>query len=427
MIILRKSIILCLIVVGISENSWSQNREYAQFVIDTLSSPYYFGRGYLQNGDGKAASFIREEFSKAGLIPFAGNYYHPFKLNVNTFPSEPIIATNEGTLKAGKDFIVYPSSSSVAQNFTKIIWADEQYLSKKRNYKKLIRRKYSNYLLVLDTIGTSETIKNRKTEIKAKYKGDAVIEIVNKLTWSVARSVEYRRGALVLPGKINRNTSAIQINIQNNLKTGYATQNVAGYFKGTEQPDSFIVHCGHYDHLGGMGKEVYFPGANDNASGIAMLLDLVNYYKLHPPRYSVAFIGFAAEEAGLVGSYHWVKDANELLPLGKINFLINMDLMGSGDEGIMAVNGAVFTSAFDSLVAINKRNDFLPAVQARGKAANSDHYFFTEAGVPSFFFYLMGKYHHYHDIEDNANNLRLSIYYDKAFKLIVAFSENRMK
>ena len=185
--------------------------------------------------------------------------------------------------------------------------------------------------------------------------------------------------------------------------------------------------CGHYDHLGGMGREVYFPGANDNASGIAMMLDMVHYFKANPPKYSVAFIGFAAEEAGLVGSFHWVNEAEKLLPLAKIKFLINMDLMGSGDEGIMAVNGTVFSTAFDSLVAINHRNDFLPEVKARGKAANSDHYFFTEKGVPSFFFYLMGKYRHYHDIEDNAKNLRLSEFYDKAFKLVVNFTESMMK
>ena len=77
--------------------------------------------------------------------------------------------------------------------------------------------------------------------------------------------------------------------------------------------------------------------------------------------------------------------------------------------------------------AINKRNDFLPEVKARGKAANSDHYFFTEKGVPSFFFYLMGKYQHYHYIEGNAQNLKLSEYYDRAFKLIVAFTQSIME
>ena len=142
MLLLRKSIILSLIVVGYVQNSSAQNRVFAQSVIDSLASPYFFGRGYLQNGDGKAAAFIREEFSKAGLTPFAGNYYHQFKMNVNTFPSEPTLSSNNVTLKAGKDFIVFPSSSSISQNFTKIIWADEAYLSKKRNYKKLLRKKY---------------------------------------------------------------------------------------------------------------------------------------------------------------------------------------------------------------------------------------------------------------------------------------------
>ena len=98
-----------------------------------------------------------------------------------------------------------------------------------------------------------------------------------------------------------------------------------------------------------------------------------------------------------------------------------MDLMGSGEKGATIVNGNVFKDDFDNLVKINTENDYLPAVYSRGKAANSDHYFFTEAGIPSFFIYLMGEYSHYHVPADNMDNLQLGPYYDKSFLLIRDF------
>lgn len=421
-----KGIILFVLVVVLPQSMHAQNRTYAQEVIDTLTSPYFFGRGYLKNGDQKAAEYLREQFSKKGLLPVGGNYFHPFRFNVNTFPSEPIIISGETHLKPGEDFIVNPNSGLCNQLFEHVILVDAEYLSKKRNFKKLIRRKFKNTLVVLDTLPATPLLKDRKTTVLNKFKGSCLAETVTKLTWSVSTVTTARAGFQVMPAKINPGRQ-VTVNIQNNFKFAYTARNVAGYFPGKLYPDSFLIFCGHYDHLGGMGNEVYFPGANDNASGIAMMLDLMDYYKHNQPDLSVAFIAFAAEEAGLIGSYYWVRQADSLIPLKNIKFLINMDLMGSGDEGIMAVNGAVFTQAYQLLDSINKVNTFLPAVKARGKAANSDHYFFTEAGVPCFFFYLMGNYRHYHDVQDNGHNLKLGPFYDKAFLLIRHFADSYLK
>jgi Zn-dependent M28 family amino/carboxypeptidase len=67
----------------------------------------------------------------------------------------------------------------------------------------------------------------------------------------------------------------------------------------------------------------------------------------------------------------------------------------------------------------------LPDIAPRGKAANSDHYPFTELGVPSFFFYLRGNYHHYHDVDDTYEVITLSKY-KEAFQLIRDFANWRM-
>src|SRR5690606_19114705 len=134
------------------------------------------------------------------------------------------------------------------------------------------------------------------------------------------------------------------------------------------QSDSMVVFTAHYDHLGGMGRRTFFPGANDNASGVSMVLNLARYYKAHPPRHKTVFIFFAGEEAGLLGSAHLVKSG--LLDLKKIRFLINLDLLGTGDDGIMVVNGAVFEEQYFRMVALNDAFSLVKEVKKRGKAAN---------------------------------------------------------
>ena len=116
----------------------------------------------------------------------------------------------------------------------------------------------------------------------------------------------------------------------------HTTQNVCAYIRGTEVADSFIVLCAHYDHLGSIGNKTYYPGAHDNASGVAALIDIANYFSKKPHKYSIAFLFFCGEEAGLIGSGYFVK--HPLIPLDKIKALINIDMFCGGNEGIMIVN-----------------------------------------------------------------------------------------
>ena len=171
-----------------------------------------------------------------------------------------------------------------------------------------------------------------------------------------------------------------------------------------------------------MGEATYFPGANDNASGIAMLLDLARYFAKpeNKPRYSIGFIAFAGEEAGLVGSKYYTD--HPIVPLTNISFLMNMDLMANGQDGMMVVNGKVFPQQYDKLVNINDSTHYLKAIEKRGKAANSDHYWFSEKGVRAFFFYLLGDYPYYHDIYDTPEKPTMAGY-DGAFRIIRDFAK----
>jgi len=97
-----------------------------------------------------------------------------------------------------------------------------------------------------------------------------------------------------------------------------------------------------------------------------------------------------------------------------------MDLMGTGSEGGMIVNGRVYEEHFNKLIQINEEGKYLPLIKKRGKAANSDHYWFSENGVPSFFIYLMGGISAYHDVDDISKTLPLTKYAD-SFRLIRDF------
>jgi Zn-dependent M28 family amino/carboxypeptidase len=171
-------------------------------------------------------------------------------------------------------------------------------------------------------------------------------------------------------------------------------------------PDSFIVFSAHYDHLGIMGTEAIFTGANDNASGCAMMLSLAKHYAAHPAKYSMAFIGWGGEELGLLGSFNYVE--HPVFPLGKIKFMVNVDIMGTGDDGITVVNGTGYKPRFDSMVVINKKLNLLKEVKIRNNAANSDHYPFVEKGVPAFFIYTLGGIKAYHDIYDKRETLPMT-------------------
>ena len=95
--------------------------------------------------------------------------------------------------------------------------------------------------------------------------------------------------------------------------------------------------------------------------------------------------------------------------------------MGTGEGGITVVNGSVFKKEFDLLKKINDEHGCISHVNIRGKAANSDHYFFSEKGVRAVFIYTMGGIKAYHDIYDRSETLPLNEFED-LFQLLTLFT-----
>jgi len=212
----------------------------------------------------------------------------------------------------------------------------------------------------------------------------------------------------------------VSIVIEQDFVQNYRSQNVIGAINGKSYPDSLIIISAHYDHLGRMGEEIYFPGANDNASGVGLMLDLAKHFskKKNKPDYTMLFVAFGGEELGLLGSQHFIESA--LINLSNIKFLINLDISGTGDDGITVVNGSVYTQEFEILKNINKEKKLLPAVNSRGEACISDHCFFHQLGIKSFYIYTLGGIQAYHDIYDRYETLPLTAY-EGYFKLLTDF------
>lgn len=358
----------------------SQDTAYARQVIKQLCSKEFLGRGYVKNGVNKAAGYIAGEMKSIGLQLFGNTYEQAYSFPVNTYPGKMAVTVDGRLLRPGKHYLVEPSAHSLKGTYT------------------LVKR---------DSMTYANDAGNKPSLIVKKKK---------KLTYTVSTDVSDETLIELLADSFPGDLKVISVNFEAKFIPEFKCKNLAGYIKGTEQPDSFLVFTAHYDHLGAMGKEAWFPGANDNASGVSVLLNLAKYYATHPPRYSVAFIFFSGEEAGLLGSRYY--SLHPLFPLSTIKFLTNLDLLGTGDDGIMVVNATVFKSQFERLNSLNTEKHYVRQIKQRGKAANSDHYWFTEKGVPSFFIYTMGGIQAYHDIYDVEKTLPLTKYVEVCNLLI---------
>ena len=408
-----------LLALLIVQSSFSQNKfDYRSFT-KKMCSPEFHGRGYVNKGDSIAAAYIAGQMNRLGIDSLSSGYFQPFHLDVNTFPDSCSIHINNEGLTPGVDYMIDPTSNGTCLNA--ICKGARNYDSKHievMDMRKLFEEDWDpnwwrNYddetLYVIDNNVAEDSLSiyvHQMAQNTSKYYD--VIELVNtKFTWSVRSTPQehlYVQMKKNIFNSLNTEELNIQIHLHNTHLTNYASKNVVGQIPAKKKAKGTIMLTAHYDHLGRMGTATYFPGANDNASGVAMLLQLGEMIKSRPlKRYNVLLVAFAGEEIGLLGSKHMSE--NPLCDLTTVRFLLNLDIMGSGEEGITAVNGRVFTKEFKLLQKMNRRVKAVPVVKARGKAANSDHYFFTEKGVRSFFIYTMGANKNYHDIYDTYENL----------------------
>ena len=407
----------------------AQNRMRAKRTIKVLASPKMHGRGYVLQGEHLAATYLRQRFQDLNLEPLAPDYTQPFALDVNTFPGGVAVSIRaEGGGKGwgwptGTACIAAPNSAA-GNAKARLLLLDTLVFTRAAVRARYLRTAWPQRVLLLRAADAARLAQLPAALRERLNTAAAWITVVPKLTASLAAEQAPQPRVEVLASKVplwldkaifgdtaanipKGRTVWATVRVGAQLQRNHPTQNLAAVVRGTVRPDSFLVVSAHYDHLGMMGPHVYFPGANDNASGVALLLELAAHYAKpeNRPAYSVVFLLFGAEEAGLVGSEYFVH--HPLVPLKRIKFLLNLDLLGTGEKGATVVNGRVFEGAYRRLTALNDAHHYLPALAARGRAANSDHFPFSEAGVPAFFLYTRGGSAAYHDVNDRPKALSL--------------------
>lgn len=198
------------------------------------------------------------------------------------------------------------------------------------------------------------------------------------------------------------------LDLQRVVKT---VHNVLAYLPGTT--DEYVIIGAHYDHLGLGGQYslapsmtgTVHPGADDNASGTAGVIELARWFSQQPKqKRGILFMTFAGEELGLLGSSYYV--AHPVLPLDKAVAMINMDMIGRVRDGKVYIGGSRTGSTFRAMLdRLTPQYPLKIDYAITGEAGGSDHTLFEIGHVPVLFFFsgLHSDYHKPSDTWDKIN------------------------
>jgi hypothetical protein len=205
----------------------------------------------------------------------------------------------------------------------------------------------------------------------------------------------------------------VQATIVVQLETSEAeVPNVLGYLPGSDpaKAHEYIILGAHFDHLGWGGpgslasskEPAIHPGADDNASGTALLLELAERLAHNPPARSVLFLAFNAEERGIVGSSYYVR--HPLLPLDSAIAMLNLDMVGRLKDNTLSVHGVGSSSVWRPLLDSLSTALGLSLSFSESGFGPSDHTAFHARGLPVLFFFT-GLHSDYHRPSDTWEKL----------------------
>ena len=368
---------------------------FGHTVLDTLTSARYSGRGYDPSGGAaRAADFLAGRFAELGLTPMGTDGYRfPFAFSVAQ-ASAGGLAVDGQALRLGAEYI--PLAGSAAGTGTGTARAVRQAASGGDEVLVLHAPPARTYPLA-DSIAAALTPSTRAVVVidsllpafgGNRFRSSVPVLAVRAAAWpGGARSVRFA--------------------LEGQAETPLRSTDIIGAVRGTAVPDSFLVVTAHFDHLGrvrdAFGRApVLFRGANDNASGTAMLVTLAREVARRPLRYTVVFAAMGAEEVGLIGSTALAE--RPTWPLDRTRFLVNLDMMAGG-PALSVFGGTDHPAEFARLQTLLAQVG-APAASPRDQRPNSDHWPFVQRGVPAFFLISGGGFPQpYHNIGDVPETL----------------------
>ncbi len=433
-----------------------------------LASDEIGGRGIGSPGIERAGTYIADQFAAAGILPGGenGTYFQELSIFLGSTVTDDAQLTFTGSevtgLKKGEDFSPFPFSTG-AKFYGELAFVGYGLAKPEQGYDDyqdidvegkvvLMFRREPPAFNVDDEYSSLATFKNKITE--AKNHGAAGVLIVNQNggtdrlmpffgrgrsdhglpAFHVLREVADQLLAAsghdsldVLQAKLDAKEvthcssllSGISVKGKAGIKSNKAvSRNVVGLIRGTgPAAEQYIVVGAHYDHLGKQGQSRGFfrssskekqihNGADDNASGIAGLIEIGKALALTPGlNRSVLLIAFTGEESGLLGSEHFA--ANPTVLIDNIVGMVNMDMIGrlkEGDEAAISVYGSGTAVEFEELLADCSQRSGLRISAVEAGSGRSDDASFYNRKIPSLHFFS-GMHKDYHRPTDDTAKL----------------------
>jgi hypothetical protein len=207
----------------------------------------------------------------------------------------------------------------------------------------------------------------------------------------------------------------------------HSTANVLGQVAGTDSQASMFVITAHYDHVG-IRDGVVYPGADDNASGVAALLAAARHFVAHRPRHTMLFAALDGEEAGQHGAKALV--ASDVLPPGRTRLNVNLDMVSRSDAHEIYAAGANYSPWLLPLLRDVQERSSVKILFGHDRPANgaggledwthsSDHGAFHDAGIP-FVYFGVEDHRDYHKPTDTAERIDPGFFGDAVDMIVEA-------
>ena len=406
---------LCCIQLG------AQDMAHYRKVIKKLSSARYQGRGYAKDGANNTGYYLKKEFARVGADEVT---LQPFTLDINTFPGKMEMYVDGKRQVPGMDFTMREYSPGVKGTFP-LYYIDTLNYNSEKIFSDLSLPENKDAFVVCDFMFSykhRDDFKRLQTDGGAPNAGLL-------FTWEEPMKFYKAYGEKVVdkpiiwvPYRFPKDAKKVSFNIENKFLKDYECFNVIAKVEGSRH-DSCFVLTAHYDHLGNLGRKVYYAGANDNASGTAAIVTLAAYYAKNRPEFDIYFIAFSGEDANLRGSTYYA--LNPVVPLERIKYLINIDMIGDNNPNQYCEVSDEGMRGFALIEKINAEKHYTKGIERAPLAGNSDHYPFAVRHVPCIFFMNENgdAFKYYHTIHDTWKNALFDSY-EPIFQLVRDFIDS---
>ena len=416
---MNRTLITILLVLA-SMMAAGQNIAHYKRVIKALSSAKYQGRGYAKDGANKAGKFLQKEFMKAGVDVVL---VQPFKLDINTFCGQMEMWADGRKLRAGVDFSMREYSPGIHGTFP-VYHVDTLNFDADRMFADLAKPENANCLVACEFWFTY----HHRAAFSRLQKAGECTNAGLIYTWESPIKFFKAYGHYVVDKPIlwvtpeaMEGVKSVRAEVDNKFLKDYECFNVIAKVEG-QRHDSCYVFTAHYDHIGNLGRKIFYAGANDNASGTAAIVTLAEYYAKNRPPYDMYFIAFSGEDANLRGST-WYAD-HPVVPLEQVKYLFNIDMIGDNNPVQYCEVSDEGMRGFSLFEQINEREHYFKSLHRGELAANSDHYPFATRHVPCIFLENEkgDAFQYYHTIFDTYKTVRFDSY-EPVFRLVRDFVE----